>query len=55
MPDKPYTERTGGRYVRDPATGRRTRAENVKPEPTKPAPAPAKKDETAEAGKGNKS
>ncbi len=36
MADKPYTERTGGSYVRDKETGKRVRAEDVK---SPPAPA----------------
>jgi hypothetical protein len=53
MADKPYTERTGGRYVRDPETGRRERADESKPTPAEPAA--SKRDESAEAGKGRKS
>lgn len=53
MADKPYTERTGGSYVRDPQTGKLTQTAkapdrpdpNEKPAPAAPAPvtdAPAK-------------
>lgn len=40
MADKPYTERTGGSYVRD-STGKLTRAEDIKPEPVETDRRPA--------------
>lgn len=40
--DKPYTERLGGSYVRDAATGKATLVERTADLPaTQPAPAPA--------------
>ncbi|WFE92304.1 hypothetical protein K1718_13345 [Roseibium porphyridii] len=44
MTDKPYSPRLGGRYERDPETGKRKRVEETgQSAPKKPAPAKSDK------------
>ena len=54
MADKPYTERTGGRYVRDPQTGKAAKLKDPHALPAPPEPeAPKKAPESPKSTKGN--